>query len=1526
MADVRFSSLFSWGYLRPEANLWDPYNMEKQLQNKIEEINTSRAYQSYWERVTGDFSDIWDTIWNDLNTTAQDTWWNPLQGIFTPVKWPMYSWNLTDTQFYWKTLPTAIWAGTRAVLSPLSWLFSWISKWEEQTDKGIFSEWLRTIWETFEWVQNIWTKLWESAWLENRYSSLLSEWVTNILTWEIWEVWFIKAFWLSKASKIKKINETRKLVEANMLDEIGKSEFTNLYNKDIKIQQAKWIMDDFHNKISNWDLSKTDLIQTKKELTNLWVKDTNYFTERWNDIHSSSTIKEKADEQILSEIDNIINKNKEIEYYKNPEKSPLNLRKTIEDIKKIEELGWYKDKYWLIISPIESPKINTAIKRAFKWDQQAINNAIAYKKELFKDSDLEKLYNLYKDNKPNSKEYTNDWIKEYKFDSEENPFKRKPLTELRDSWVLKQVQQWDQYSYSLTKKWEELNKMLWFTEEETISKRGGLYHHKIEAIDSFDAKSFDMIEILKEGDIIEMNKLNDLAKKWKLDDLFNPTTREWWVVSKTDVNDINKFKVIIKKINDRYKLWFTEELIKSNTIKELTKIADKINNIVSDDLINSSSFKPFKIKGISDTNYIFKNIPKDIVERVVEKTNFSLEKNRIINSFEKQINIIKAKYKNNLEKLSLSTKNALDKKEALLLEVRLKYKQFWEIKSERIKEFKTLARNWIILWNIDKAVASIVKNKSWNVITTVDQLKAQFEKLDKAVALSHTKWLQNRITKELNRAVHSKKSTSKTVRMAITPEIEGMLLEIKSIWRKNKAWYINIDQLNQLLYNIRDLKSKSREIAKDAQIKRAKELTEYQRIIKEEWITNLVGTDDITDKWNTIEKLKGYMWNWENASTFMYNTLWKIFWHTSEWKMSKWVEIYNANPVRASNKMNNWIEKYQKPLAQLIVDKLWPEMNEWWLAMLARQIDNSKKNIYVWLDRIENSPALKKEYLIKRESKIGKQPEWMNDDSWNKFKNTKLWEYLERMESDVTWSNTKAMWNEFHDKLFSMHQSVTNRHDWILMIKRQDYFKAMAEKSINEMQFDEPSYLTRASLDNSSANELVSTTKWLWIDYNVDPIKTLLWWDRSSLMQSFLRDSFEDMVQTHIGKQYKFKNISKEQRLSLLESGEWKITDKMWEENVSSLLPEEMYITNIEWWVRKSMNKSTDKLITEYIQKISKGWSVKMSWVERVVSWVLNQYTANTLWFSPSAILQQPLSLMHGMAVMWTRRTLRTLSDILNDSSLIEKAEQASTSIRSRKWDNFMFNDILEKTYDTNFIWKSKEVLRKYNEIALYAMRIVDEKTYASIWITTYREWMEKNWFKFDWNFNKEEAIKYADVMSDKIAGTTNKVNVPPLMNNLMWQILFKLMSTKINEWQTIKYTTLSAFKRSDSTRGLKTIWIYTASNLAQAWIVYAVAKALYWIWFTNYDPDKNWDLVQQIFSLEWAYDLTVGNSPIWAKASWIVNFWTLTMADSLVDNISKSIKGMSEGEVQWLIDFISTFIWKKPIQYTQWAIKTLWE
>lgn len=1488
-----------------------------------------RWWLTYFDRVNTDFSSIWNTISEDVNKAAMSTKGDPLQWLFSPLKWPFYSWNLTDTQFYWKTVPTAFWAWTRWVLSPLSSLFTWFSTWEDQWEPSVLWNALWVIWWTFEWVQSWVSKLWEVAWLEKRYSDLLAEWIVNIWTWEIWEAWLARlSRWTKIASKAEKVAEYWKVI-ADELDSFDVPQ--SYFVKQNSLKRANEIFTNFNTKVDEWVLTRQEYINTKKELSNLWIRNTDYFTERWNEQFSSSKIKDIATEKTLSDIDITSTKSKILEWYNNPDKAPKVIKIvdkwlefTSDDLLKIKALTNNKvfSSPWFEMFNLPSlPPLDKWVRSVLKWTKQEIKN------ELDRLGKIRDVIFEWTDELIISKisEANVKWEFEQKimYDSETNPFKREPLIEALDRWLITAEQVGNKYSFTLTKRWKEVSKKIWFTDEWIEKIHWKPYHHTVEAIDNFIDSKFTFPDVINNK---LLNEVNDLKN--------NPNA------------DYVTFKSKVRKLNNEAWLKFDKLITEAREIKDLVRIVKSINEVAANMLIKSEDFKPFKIKWISDTKYLFKNIPADIVWKLDKRTSwFNLRKNKIIEEYTNRLNKLRTKFSKNKDKLILSIKNEIDKKNKAIIDLKLRHNMFWSIKSDRLKEISLLVSNWKILWDVNNAIKKVVSTNSWNKINTVEQLKKQFEKLDKEIAEAHTKGLQNKITKELKSVATVNKWTSKSYRMSHTPEIEEMLLRIKEVWKANKSWYVNIDELNSLLSDIKELSSESRKVAKQFEIERSNLIEWNISKIKEEWIKNTYWSDDLERTVWTKNKLLAYMWDWKNASTFMYNSFWEIFWHTGDWKMSKGVEIFSANPSIAINKMNNWMEKKTKPLADLVVNKLWDLQDDWWTAMVARQIDNSKSNPYIWFDRIENSPSLKEIYYVDRISPIKEKPSWISDDIRENIKNKKLWEIVERMEYDKDWIEVKDSWNEYHNELWSRYDSIVKQFDWIKLSKRDDYFTLVTEWQVKDFQFNEQDTLWKSYIANKSANETVSTTKGARIDYNTNPINALLYWNRPTVLQSFLREPFEEMVQTYLWKQRKFKTLTEEQRIQLLNkvNEKWefiyRITDKYWKDLSGSIIKtqdeldkfisnselniEDIYITNIWWGIRKDMNKSTTKLINEYIEKFARWWTIQTNWTERLISSVVNQVGANVLAFSPSSIAQQPLSLFHQMAIMWVRKTLRNLKDVFNNPDLIKNAENASSAVRSRKWDNFMFAEILEKTYENNAIWKIKEVLRKYNEIGLYPMRIVDEKVYASIWIWAYREWMQKNWFTFTGDFLKEDWIKYADLMADKIAWTTNKINVPPLFNNLFWQTLFKLASTKINEWQTIKFHTLDAFKKGNTEKWLKTIWIYTASNLAQAWIVYWVAKALYWLWLTNFDPDKNWNLIEQIFSLEGAYDLTVGNTPIWMKVGWVTNFWTLSIMDSLSDKIWKSLKEIkSWEEMQGIIDFIQIFIWWKPIWYTEELLK----
>lgn len=1496
MTEPRFWNIFSNGILRPEARQDDPYSIANKLNKKIEEINTSREFKTYWERTSEDFKWIWDTIKEDVELTSADISNKPVwfKNLFT------------------KTTPTATWVATRGIISPISAWFSWLFSGKEW-DKTLLTEWLKWVWATFEWIEKWFSAVWKWIWLEDRYAWLFWEWVTNIATWVIWEAWIWKAFWsVTKANRLKAFEQKKVLVEQELLQNIDLETiwFNQAMSKTYKIEEAQKVFNDYHTKLEDWTLTINDVKTTKKQLSNLWLKDTSYFTERFNDLFSTSTIKEKATTKVKADTAKIIENNKLLEFYYKPEKAPENIKKVIDDLKKIEDLWLFKVKW---INTFNIPKASIIktwwkkLSKLFNGDTKTINQALDFRERIFKESDEFKLSELWTDNEV-KKEIWDVWK-----DTQSNPFKMKNLDELTANWLLKETidNKW-QYSYKLTSKWEQISKKLWFTESQIdYVKKTWLAHHMVEDMDKYRLDRFEFPSLLDNKDIQLMNRLYNID----------------WV-------DFNWFNKIIRRVNTEQKLWLDKKIVDAKNIDDLKKIANTINDKIANQFIDVAVMKKVKLKNLNSASYLLKWMPEQISERIIKKTWwFTIEKKTIIEGYTKKLNDLKAKYKWQWDKLRLAIKNEIDKKNKALFQLRMKYNKIWEIRAERINEIKLLKAWGKLLWDINSVIAKRTRTKEWNKMVTPSQIKAQFDKLDNEIAIAHIKWLQEKISKSLASIIKREVWTSKTYRVWHTPEVEEMLYQIKELFNANKAWYNNIDELTSLLETIRDLKSRSRDIAKDERIFQSNRNTNNINQIVEEWITDLTWSKYLPDDKTSTDRIKWWMWDWEKASTFTYNTFWKIFWHAQEWKMSKWLEIFNANPVRALNQMNVWIEKNVHPLAETIKDVLGKEQNDWWIAMFARRTDNMKENPYIGLDRIHNSKNLKEKYLVKRESSIWAKPEWISDIEWDRISNTKLWELLERMETDLNWKTARLEWNTFHKELFKKYKVIVEKYDWILLKEDNDYFTMMADWYRQDIEMWKFNFMDK-SMTNKSAHWTADTVEWAWIDYEINPTKVLLYWNHSTFHQIFLRDAFEEMNQAWIWKQYQFKVLTPNQRHKLLSQTDkdwnilYELKDKMWNtidevDWLSDLELEQIYITSKKWWVRSMVWKETRDYIDEWIKKIAMWGSYKLTWTERFVSKIINQITANTLAFSPSPVFQQWLSLIDWASILWSRRMMSTISLIMANPELINLAERASFSVKARKWDNFIFAEVLQKSFDDNVIWKWKEIIRKHNEIWLYPMRYVDEKVYATIWITSFIENLEKRWIKFKSVFNDEEAIMYADTMADRIAWTTSKVNVPPIFDNLVWQLAFKLWTTVMNRWQTAKYASIKAFWDWDNIRWTKIVTWYFVWWMAQIIVAWVVAKAMYSLGLSAFNPEKDATLMEQLFSLEAIYQSSLGQSPIWGKFTSALNFNSLTILDNAERKAIQALKDVKEWkliydyddkELKWFADFFKIFLWWKVL------------
>lgn len=1489
-----------WWLIWPWWALKSEFSLQEQIEkNRIEWLKNRPS--TYWERVSDSFSDTWKSIKEDIDTTSADISWNQFNNLFT------------------KTVPTAIWTSTRWIISPItawiSWLFTW---WNNE--KTILSETLKWVWTVFSWVEKWLTKVWEWLWLEWRYAELFWEWATNIATWEIG--WALISKWLSKAKVTREaekyIMEFDDAIKSSERD-IATFNADNYFAKQNAVQKARQLWEELKEWIISGTLNKKEVLDRTKELESLWATNTRYFVERLEEWVNASLLKEVNERVSKKKTENQIKITKAKKELDNPTLiKDANLRAVASDAKTLRD-NWFFNLNSLSGKAIFSgwiPSVSKATKKLFKdrlTVDADIQKAIEHYKSTLTQNEVD-LSTLAIDNQI-KKELGELWL-----DSADNPFKRSALVRLEDEWIIiKEVNPNNPnlYSYKLTDEWVEYSKSLWMSEKQLENaKTIGFVEHNIKDIEAFRWKQLEP-SILDRSYQDLKNALEERAS------------------GKSTVSD-SKIKRSLFDINSKYNLWLRDAIQKANTPERLQVIIDKVLNKAEDYFTQPNSIKwKTKIILASSTKKMFDDIRETNIKigqdkaKWVDKYKLSLEK--IKSTYKERIDKLAKKYKDQKEIMQAAIRAEIDKKNRAIMQLNVKYGKIAELKSDRIKELKRLSANGKILWNINKAIAKVSQFKNWNNIKTVKQLEEAFTKLDQEVMVQHIIWLKGAIEKELSKLHKTWLSDAKKYRLSRTPEVDAVLMEISSLYRANKSVLEDVEWLNTILRTIRELNSQSKKIAKKAEIERSNDTISNIKTIKDEWIKSFEWSRDLDNKVWLVEFLKAKYKDWTTASQFIYHTMDEVF----NWWLGK--KIFADEPRMSINEMDNFKEKFIIPEWEYLVKTLWDETEDWWAWMMLRQMDNSWDAIwlsnYIWYDRIKYSPKLSRKYLAPRETPSGKKPDWIIDEVWDEIKDKKLWEIAERMEVDPKFLEARVRWKTLSDNMFEMYSTVVKEFDWIDLKKRDDYFMMLTEEFVRKAEFEDSDNLFRPTVSNKNANDTVKTIKWnkQELEFSVDPIRVLYQWYNDVLKQIFLRKQFEKMSDVYYGRKYQYSRLDEWEREALLLQRDkdgntlYDITDRYW--NIISNdgwnidLPEwmsmdDIFITNLEWWIRKQMNKSTREFFDDYLRKFARWWNANLTWLDRLVSKIWTQVSANTLWFSPSSIAQQPLSLIDAAMILPIKSLLQWMRELTFNPELFRRMENTSHAVKARKWDNTVYQEVMSHVYDNDVAALAKKWLREYNKYALWLMRAVDGKVFWTIFYTAYRDYLKKAGKEFVWQFNDVEAIKYAEDIAERAAGTSNRLLMPPMYNNAFAKIFFQLMTTQLNRYKTFRRELRSAIDWQDYGRAFKVWTVFTTANAAQIMTVYAVSKALFWAWLTTYDPDKDWNLLSKLVWLDWLFQLTVGQSPIPAKIYWTVKFDSISPIEWAIKDIWTGIWKMSEWEIEWLKDLVSSFIWEKPIKY----------
>jgi hypothetical protein len=336
------------------------------------------------------------------------------------------------------------------------------------------------------------------------------------------------------------------------------------------------------------------------------------------------------------------------------------------------------------------------------------------------------------------------------------------------------------------------------------------------------------------------------------------------------------------------------------------------------------------------------------------------------------------------------------------------------------------------------------------------------------------------------------------------------------------------------------------------------------------------------------------------------------------------------------------------------------------------------------------------------------------------------------------------------------------------------------------------------------------------------------------------------------------------------------------------------------------------------------------------------------MWFNIWSIIKQGFSFADALVTLGVRDTIASLTSLLWDKSILEKAwnNKYSRAIESRRGWIAETAEVLTEVVYPNWIWTAKKYLFKYNQLAMAWLKWADNITYKNIWVSAYQDFCIKNNIPFTWDFNFDSLLgkeinwkvfdkdyieelniksnRYADTTSNSLAWGSNPHTAPKAFNNFLVKTLFTLGSQQLSRYWTYKNLTISAVSRGDYLKAGKLVWGYVAITIATIATTYAIGKALYELWLSETDPAEYWDISEQLLSYRGVASATIWNLPFWSKLLSLADFDTVSVLDSTQKSIVRAIKQSKKdlsADDYWkfvtdLKDYVTPFFFKNPDKY----------
>lgn len=1501
------------------------------------------------DRITSSWTDATNTYtWENTNSTyanivnksrdvlwqASNLWFSAINKVWDLIMYPFTQW---DTQTYY---PSDWWLYDPQNYQKKPWIvwsiFSWIDTWVTWISKWI-SGWLDYATWITPWKEQ---KQSEIENIKNATYNAPLAFAKPLLKWA-WKVW-----WAVKWTVMNSVSETKlwKMLWWDM-DTLLKQSDEFIKRSDVwetfsKISQEeldlkKWYLQDLETKVKSWMATSDDIAElTKKiglssELTNKWY---------------SSLSKEKSIENSFIRMSNrttellhsIMKKSKfdEISKFIKDNNTSLAVQKYWKQV--IDRFNAQWTRLW---------ELNTVWQ--FKW----IFDVNFWKKV----SQGEDLWSMFKDTLSNSP-------------------KADKIDNLLAEWYITEVKQTDNlFSYKLTEAGIPFFKtMVYDTAKDIINSKTWKKFTEKELSDYVDKRvQFALKEWFAHHSVDFMNKYRAIKQSpmftmlwdsavWEMNDVSMNMSKAIINGDKTMATSYaDTFSKSLEVINNKFNLWIWNEITKLKAMKDIWErvkfaetLTDMVNKKAKQWFINADKIKVTDVyKLVSFSKSMYRNIGKNL-----EKIKYTEKIKWLKKEFDEAIAKVKKddyeKYR--IELITLRN-NFFDKKlkfetEAMMLS---------EARQTIVKHFTDLSKQWAIRWDMDEIIRKFVSTKQWEWIKTEKQLKAQIEKVTKAVWEMHIWASHKEIWKRLKKYNDLKMSDTKYNRSKIEWEYYTKILTLKEFYDVNKS-NLSIDAIDTLLIELDTLDEMGRNISKTINSRVVSKIQETVAKWEKELNSNIYksSSDSVFDT-SVIDKINNkYIQWWKNALEYKDRTIERIF--GRDWVM---YDLLVTKPHSAEIQIDLYNKNTLTPAIKLISRLIKPsKMEEFGIFKFMQQsVIHNWKVKYLWFERIINDVRIINSWRLKKWSWVTTMESipFLTNEDWWKLRDTKIWEIIENWIKDITFEKASQIADKISDDLFNKLEDVVFRNEWVRINKRAWYF-SMKEtyKKWTDIDFNPDDNWINATISNWFIKEVTENVKDAWFWYEYDFMKVFLNSNQKQLYYIYMKDTFENaqsilrwkvMNMTWL-KDNEIRDLMSSWRVNI-EDLEWNIInpeykvidwiDRLVWEDWTILDTTQLQLVYKKWWLywSEKMTNWAREFLKEYMKQVSWAWKYSVALSDRIVAKAIANANIVPLMGNINTVAVQSSSLFDILWQVWYKSFWKAFRDVILRKDILTKLEEIP-SIKLRDW----WDPLLSARY--NFKWSTwawyylANIFEWYKELTLKPMKIVDKFAYriwylANLEIEAKKAWLLKQWDDVI-NIISTDNINILSRTDDRMRRTMNspsRLFKPQVYEWAMWQVFFWLASTQLQRVQEFFQQSRYLWSDWDKIWAFRLTTHYILANIYEQSIRIAVSKTLSELWFAkDYNADK--DFNETFFVWNTAYNTTiwqffwmnkVGAISNWFSPSpflWLMNDTSKALKKAY-DEVSKDWVNSADEATAIILDQMAKITLGKPYSY----IKTkVWE